>query len=128
MKIAVFGPREFRAGGNAAPRVRGDYYSNYSYIASCLDEYEASCIISGGGHGVEQLALRYANEKSLAFEVVPPHISSMGEREAFTARNQTIIDMADVVVIFWDGADRYYHKVFAMVTASRTLAHLRHME
>jgi hypothetical protein len=124
MILGVFGPRDFKNG----PEVRkGVYYSNYSYIADCLDEYEITKIITGGGLGVEQLALRYAVEKGIDHQVIPPNLSEHGQ-DAFRIRNAEIITAIQMGVVFWDGRDRFYYELFTEAVDQKTLLHLRHVE
>lgn len=131
MIIGVFGPRDFKGGAEKRiAETKGDrthFYNNFNYIADALDEYEATKVVTGGGNGIEQLALRYAVEKELEHEVVPPNMAEHGH-DAFRVRNSEIIVMCDLIVLFWDGKDKFYFDLMAETVEQKTLLHLRHME
>lgn len=99
MIVSVFGLRDHK----------GKEYSNYDYVAETLETFKgADEIISGGGRGIEQLALRFATESDIPHRVIPPNIQKFGSSVAFTKRNQELIRASDLCVIFWDGEDRFY--------------------
>ncbi len=87
MKTAVIGSRNF-----------GDY----ALLREVLDRYPISQIVSGGSIGADQLAERYAQEKTLLMLIYKPDYKKFG-KDALLIRNQTMIDVADQVVAFWDG-------------------------
>lgn len=119
MIVGVFGPAH----------LRGQEYANYNFIADNLDNYPGiTKIITGGGTGVEQLALRYATENGIEREVIPPNIRAHGKDKAFIFRNQEILDILDVAVLFWDGNDAFYHRLFSDCVVRKKLLHLRHIE
>ena len=62
-------------------------------------------IISGGAVGADTLAERYAAEHSLPITVIRPDYTAY-DRHAPLIRNREIVDAADYVLIFWDGASR----------------------
>jgi|InofroStandDraft_1065614.scaffolds.fasta_scaffold19059_4 predicted Rossmann fold nucleotide-binding protein DprA/Smf involved in DNA uptake len=62
----------------------------------------AGTIISGGAKGADMLGKRYAQEYHLCYEEYPPDYKSFG-RGAPMERNRRIVDMADYVVVMWDG-------------------------
>lgn len=102
MIISVFGLRDFK----------GREYSNYDHVASVLDTFEkADKIITGGGKGIEQLALRYAGEAGIEPQVIPPNIAKHGQVAAFSKRNYEIILGSDLIVVFWDGVENYYREL-----------------
>lgn len=123
MIVGVFGPRDVRG----ADGKKGVTYSNYSYIAGCLEEYDASAIVSGGGVGVEQLALRYATSKGIEPRVIPPDLNQHGH-DAWPIRNKEILSIVDVAVLFWDGRDRFYYPLLEAAIEQQVLLHLRHVE
>jgi hypothetical protein len=116
--VGVFGPGHFR----------GQEYKNYAHVSDVLDNYEISKIITGGGVGVEQLALRYATTNEIDTEVIPPNIRAHGKESAFIFRNQEIIQIIDLAVLLWDGNDPFYHKLMADCIAKRTPLHVRHVD
>lgn len=119
MEVGVFGPGHFR----------GKEYRNYGYLCDILNMYEPfTKVVSGGGVGVERLALRYATDNSLEHEVVPPNIQVFGVAEAFKMRNQVIVKKVQLAIILWDGRDELYHRVMAECIAQQTTAHLYHVE
>jgi hypothetical protein len=119
MKIAVFGLRDFK---DHKP------YKNYPYIASVLESYEPDLIISGGGVGIEELALEYAEVNGIAKAVVPPNIQAFGVKLGFVRRNEEILEQCDVVVLFWDGIDKHYVDLMAKAIAKEKTVHLYHVE
>jgi hypothetical protein len=87
MKTAVIGSRSF-----------GDY----ALLREVLDRYPITQIVSGGSIGADQLAEHYAQEKALPMLIYKPDYKQFG-KDALLIRNQTMIDVADQVVAFWDG-------------------------
>ena len=87
-------------------------YTNYEEAAAYLDEqilpYIAGrtvTVLSGACRGADLLGERYAREHGWAIEQFPADWNRYG-KSAGIRRNQTMIDAADVVVCFWDGASR----------------------
>ena len=62
-------------------------------------------IISGGAKGVDALAERYADEHKLSKLIMRPRYDRYG-RAAPLKRNEQMVDMADVVLVLWDGVSR----------------------
>ena len=67
------------------------------YISGDVD-----IIISGGATGIDTLAEQYADEHSLSKYILRPHYERYG-RSAPLHRNEEMVDMADAVLIIWDG-------------------------
>ena len=63
---------------------------------------EATTIISGGACGIDALAEEYADKKRLSKIIVRPNYALYG-KAAPLKRNETMVDMADFVLIVWDG-------------------------
>jgi len=104
MHIAVFGPGYFG----------GKEYTNYEHVAAVLntvtDMLDISSVRTGGGKGVEQLALKWAAINNTEAHVTPPNMK--GDKDnAFIVRNREIIDATDVVVLLWDAMDDKYAKM-----------------
>ena len=117
--LGVFGPRDFK----------GKTYSNYNRVADVLDGFEKiSLLVSGGGRGVEQLALRYAQENGIEPKIVPPHINALGAKVAFIKRNEEIIRQIDMAVVFWDGKEQYYVDLLSTVVTAHKTAHVVNVE
>ncbi len=88
MKVAVIGSR-----GLCVEHL-GDYLPK-----------ETTEIISGGARGVDTCARDYALRHGLKLTEYLPEYSCYG-RAAPLKRNITIIENADLVLAFWDGASR----------------------
>lgn len=67
------------------------------YISADVDT-----IISGGADGIDNLAEKYADLKRLSKIILRPCYSIYG-RYAPIKRNEKMVDMADAVLIIWDG-------------------------
>lgn len=70
------------------------------YIPSDVD-----VIISGGANGVDSLAERYADLKHLSKYIIRPRYD-LYKRAAPLKRNEEMVDMADAVLIIWDGCSK----------------------
>jgi predicted Rossmann fold nucleotide-binding protein DprA/Smf involved in DNA uptake len=70
------------------------------YIPSDTDT-----IISGGAAGVDGVAERYADEHGLEKMIVRPQYDRYG-RAAPIKRNEQMVDMADEVLVIWDGKSK----------------------
>ena len=66
---------------------------------------EADTVISGGATGIDALAERYADEHRLSKIIVRPQYERYG-RAAPLKRNEQMVDMADAVLIIWDGCSK----------------------
>lgn len=71
-----------------------------AYIAS-----EVHTIISGGACGVDDLAEQYADVHRLSKYIIRPRYDKYG-RSAPIKRNEQMVDIADAVLIVWDGVSR----------------------
>ena len=88
MRVAVIGSREL--------------------LVDKLEDYlteETTEIISGGARGVDASAKDYALQHGLKLTEYLPEYARYG-RAAPLKRNITIIENADLVLAFWDGASR----------------------
>jgi len=88
MRVAVIGSREL--------------------LVDNLEDYlpeETTEIISGGARGVDASAKDYALQHGLKLTEYLPEYARYG-RTAPLKRNITIIENADLVLAFWDGASR----------------------
>ena len=66
---------------------------------------EVTEIISGGARGIDTLAERYADEKGIQKTIIKPEYEKYG-RVAPLRRNKTIVELADIIIAFWDGKSR----------------------
>ena len=79
----------------------------------CIKEFDLSpyirtdvdTIISGGAEGIDSLAERYADLHRLSKYIIRPRYDLYG-RAAPLKRNQKMVDMADTVLIVWDGQSK----------------------
>ncbi len=62
-------------------------------------------IISGGANGVDTLAEAYAEAKKLSKIIVRPQYARYG-RGAPLKRNEVMVDIADAVLVIWDGVSK----------------------
>jgi len=118
MRVGVFGPRDYP---------RGKKYTNYNHVADKIATYDATCITSGGGIGVEQLALRFAEENGIQSKVVPPHIQALGTKVAFEKRNEEIARQIEIAVVFWDGKEKYYAELIGKLIGMGVDVHVYNM-
>ncbi len=88
MKLAIVGSR------NAGRVNIGEYISE-----------RPSEIISGGARGIDSLAAQYAKEHGISLTEFLPDYDKYG-RGAPIVRNRLIVQAADKVLAFWDGASR----------------------
>ena len=66
---------------------------------------EVDTIISGGAGGIDSLAERYADEHRLSKYVIRPRYD-LYSRAAPLMRNKQMVDMADAVLVVWDGRSK----------------------
>ena len=62
-------------------------------------------ILTGGAHGIDELAERYADEHRLSKTVLRPQYKLYG-RAAPIKRNDILVENCDRVLIIWDGVSR----------------------
>ena len=70
-----------------------------------LEQYipqETTEIITGGAYGIDTLAECYANRRGIPVRIFRPNYDLFGKL-APLARNDQIVDAADMVVAVWDG-------------------------
>jgi predicted Rossmann fold nucleotide-binding protein DprA/Smf involved in DNA uptake len=66
---------------------------------------DVDLIISGGASGVDTLAERYADEHRISKLVLRPQYERYG-RGAPLKRNETMVDLADEILVVWDGVSK----------------------
>ncbi len=88
MKLAIIGSRSIKD-IDIAP-----------YIPDDVD-----MIISGGAKGIDSLAEAYADKHRISKVILRPNYKRYG-KGAPIIRNREIVDMADFVLVFWDGKSK----------------------
>ncbi len=63
------------------------------------------CIISGGATGIDALAEQYADKNRISKIILRPRYD-LYKRAAPLKRNDEMVEMADMVLVVWDGASR----------------------
>ena len=66
---------------------------------------DTALIISGGAKGIDTLAEKYADEHKISKLILLPQYNLYG-RAAAVKRNEIMVDIADTIVIVWDGLSR----------------------
>ncbi len=66
---------------------------------------DVDTVISGGANGVDTLAQTYADLYRLSKYIIRPRYDLYG-RVAPLKRNEQMVDMADAVLVIWDGHSR----------------------
>ena len=65
----------------------------------------AALVITGGAKGVDALAEEFARERGIPTLTVKPVYERYG-RAAPIRRDEEMVDMADAVLVIWDGVSR----------------------
>jgi hypothetical protein len=122
VKLGVFGPAF----------VRGKKYDTdeaFEYVSSVLNELDAvDNVITGGGIGVESLALKWATLRHIDSDVIPPNIKLHGLENAFIYRNKEILKAIDFGILFWDGKDTKAHRLLSDAVETGTRLLVIHVE
>ena len=66
---------------------------------------DVDTVISGGAEGIDSLAEQYADLHRLSKYILRPRYDLYG-RAAPLKRNEQMIDMADAVLVIWDGKSK----------------------
>lgn len=85
-------------------------------------------IISGGAMGVDQVAENTARERGFTvISILPDYAAFPGRlRYAPIARNRTIVEQADAVVVFWDGFSKGSESVIRFCRERGVPCEVRH--
>lgn len=70
------------------------------YISS-----EVDVIISGGSSGIDALSEKYADSHRISKYIIRPKYELYG-RAAPLKRNEEMVEMADAVLVIWDGVSK----------------------
>jgi len=73
-----------------------------------LSEYvpkSADLIISGGASGIDSVAEAYADKHRISKLIMRPKYNLYG-KSAPLKRNEQMVDLADLVIVVWDGVSR----------------------
>ena len=66
---------------------------------------DVDTVISGGANGIDSLAEQYADLKHLSKYILRPRYDLYG-RAAPLKRNEEMVDIADIVLVIWDGSSK----------------------
>lgn len=88
MKIAIIGSRSF---------------TDFDLVRRTVDLTGVTEIISGGARGADALAERLALESGIKLTVFHADWKNLGFRAGYI-RNSLIVDVADVIIAYWDGS------------------------
>ena len=77
-----------------------EHFDLAEYVSS-----ETDMIISGGAKGIDSLAEQYADQHRISKLILRPRYDLYG-RAAPIIRNQQMVDMADEILIIWDGQSK----------------------
>ena len=66
---------------------------------------ETDMIISGGAKGIDTIAEEYADKHKISKLIIRPRYDLYG-RAAPIKRNEEMIDMADEIIVIWDGTSK----------------------
>ena len=66
---------------------------------------ETELIISGGAEGADSIAEEYADKHKISKLIMRPRYDKYG-RAAPLKRNELMVDLADEVIVLWDGESR----------------------
>ena len=93
MKIAIIGSREC---GNI--NLERELVKRFEILTN-------DTIISRGARGIDTLAAQFARKHGIKLLEFRPDYATYGRGATFV-RNRLMVDMADVVVAFWNGSSR----------------------
>ena len=74
-------------------------------LNSALAEYPDMILISGGARGVDSIGEAWAKSHNVQIQQYKPDWKRYG-RGAGIVRNKSMVETADLVIIFWDGISK----------------------
>ena len=90
MRVAIVGSRHF---------------PDLDRVTQYVDSLPAgSSLVTGSASGVDSAATQAARKRDLPVQVVAASFDETNDPARAAARNQRLIDLADQIVAFWDGA------------------------
>lgn len=92
MRLAIVGSRGF-----------DNYGLLKQTLAQLLRGQAVECVVSGGAGGADSLGEFWAKEQGIPTLIIKPDWNAHGKTAGFI-RNSDIVNNADMVVAFWDGA------------------------
>jgi hypothetical protein len=98
-------PASKRQPERAVAIVGGRDFSDYPLMVERADAMHPTRVVSGGASGADSLAARYARERGLPLVELHADWRRWG-KSAGLRRNVDIVQQADIVLAFWDGASR----------------------
>ena len=105
MKLLIVGSRSI------------NHFDLSPYISS-----EVDTIISGGATGIDCLAEKYADLHRLSKFIVRPQYNIYG-RASPLKRNELMVDIADAILIIWDGHSKgTFHTINYAIKSSKPLS------
>ena len=66
---------------------------------------DTDLIISGGAHGIDELAERYADQHKISKLILYPQYNKYG-KAAPIKRNEVMVELCDMVLVIWDGISK----------------------
>lgn len=78
-------------------------FNEYQLLKNTLDQYPIKLVVSGGAKGADFLAVKYAKEHAIPYEVIRPDYKKYPGRYAPIKRNELIVLASEMVIAFWDG-------------------------
>ena len=85
----------------------GNIIQNENTVNEVLDMFEGARFISGNSKGNEHLLEQRCNDLGLEFVSINPDTSGFGFELAFLERNREIIKQSDLVVLVFDGYNKF---------------------
>ena len=83
---------------------------------------EFDTIISGGADGIDALAEEYADLHRLSKYIIRPRYKAYG-RAAPLKRNEEMVDIADAVLVIWDGISKGTKHTISYAKKSKKASH-----
>ena len=84
---------------------------------------ETDLIISGGANGIDRLAEEYADKHRISKLILRPQYERYG-RAAPLKRNEAMVDIADTILVIWDGVSKGTHYTINYATKKNKAVHV----
>lgn len=85
----------------------GTVIQNEKVVNDVLAMFEGARFISGNSKGNEHLLEQKCNERGLEFVSINPDTNGFGFELAFLERNREIIKQSDIIVLVFDGYNKF---------------------